>query len=133
MRGEEDVRIGRARAAYEAFSAGRFEEAGAYFHPEAIVRRADIGPDGGEVVRGREAIVALMRPDTFTDQRIDPVEFVEVSDGVVARLSISVRGTGSGMEIVDDVYHRIRFDSDCRVIELAVYLDRERALAGGGG
>ena len=85
------------RAAFEAWNAGDMDAVRELYHPDAIVRSPEGWPEPGPFV-GREAIMREFEHnrEAWAVDTLEPVEFIDAGDRVVARLIW--HGAGHGPE-----------------------------------
>jgi uncharacterized protein len=79
-------------------------------------------------LRGREAVRRYLLPDLFDDQRAEPEEFVERGDRIMVVARVLARGSGSGVELDQTVFHVWTLERG-RAVRLEVHVDRDEALA----
>jgi ketosteroid isomerase-like protein len=122
----EDVE--RLRGAYEAFNEGGVEAILERLAPDFQVRDRQTSPDR-ETRYGREGIKQLFDSymEAFDTLRLEPVEFVDAGDQVVVNLRQSIRGKGSGAEVVGDIAH-VWTVRDGSVQQLRIFKSKETAL-----
>lgn len=86
-------------------------------------------PDA-QKLRGREAVEARLREvmDLIGDLRLETESISIVGDEVLADVKFAVDGAHSGVHLVDDSYHLIRYEGG-RVRRYRVFTDRDQALA----
>jgi ketosteroid isomerase-like protein len=65
--------------------------------------------------------------EAFDAMRLEPVEFVDAGDQVVVNLRQSIRGKGSGAEVVGDIAH-VWTVRDGSVQQLRIFKSKETAL-----
>lgn len=130
MAESETIRL--LREAYEAFNRGDFESVLDRADPDFELMRPSGGTYGGsEPIRGRDAVLAYLRPDAFERQQVTPLEFVENGDVVLVRLNAYGRGAGSGIEVEVEAFH-VWWARDGRALRLETHLDRESAREAAG-
>ena len=81
-----------------------------------------------EPLHGRQAALDFMRPDLFSEQHAEPKEIIEEGDRILVAAHVRARGSGSGVEIDDTVFH-LWFLKDGRVVRFEVHTERDEALA----
>ena len=123
---EEDVE--RLRGAYQAFNEGGVEAFLERLAPDFHVRDRPSSPDR-QTRYGREGIIQLFDSymEAFDALRLEPEEFIDVGDQIVVSLRQTVRGKGSGAEVVGNIAHvwTIRGPD---VYRLRIFGDKNRAL-----
>jgi ketosteroid isomerase-like protein len=77
---------------------------------------------------GREAAREYMVPNLFDEQTAEPLEILEQGDRVLVVARIRARGSGSGAEIDQTIFHLWQLDGE-RAVRFEVHMDREHALA----
>jgi SnoaL-like protein len=117
----EEETIELTRSAFDAFNCGDFEAAMEFGNPEIVLARAG----GLSEVRGAEALRAWMEPDAFASQKLDPMEIRVVGNKALINVRGSMRGAGSGIEMVLDAWSLWSFDEDGRVIRIENFLSHE--------
>ena len=127
--------VARLRRGYEAFNRGDLETVLRDVSPEVELRDRDEIPDPG-VYRGLEAareVLARNRAE-FEGYRVDPEEFIELSEHIVVVARQSGRGRTSGAEVAGTIVHAWHL-RDGRVLGMRAFSDRDEALAalGAGG
>jgi ketosteroid isomerase-like protein len=122
----EDVE--RLRGAYEAFNEGGVDAILERLAPEIQVRDRESSPDR-ETRYGREGIKQLFDSymEAFDALRLEPEEFIDAGDQIVVSLRQSVRGKGSGAEVVGRIAHVWTMRAGA-VLRLKIFKDKESAL-----
>jgi ketosteroid isomerase-like protein len=117
------------RDAYAAFSGGDIEAVVALLAEDVEFRPPPTSPDP-EPLHGREAAREYLLPNLFDEQSAEPLEIVEEGDRVLVEARVRVRGSGSGVEIDDTVFHlwHVDLERECAV-RFEVFMDREQALS----
>jgi SnoaL-like domain len=91
-------------------------------------------PEGSAISEGQEAIGRFMREFLRQWERfwIDPVEFIDLGDKILASGSQHGIGTTSGIEIAEPWYGMFTFRDDL-VVAIGFTNDRSEALKAGPG
>jgi ketosteroid isomerase-like protein len=123
---EQDVE--RLRGAYQAFNEGGVEAFLERLTPDFHVRDRDSSPDR-QTRYGREGIIQLFDSymEAFDALRLEPEQFIDVGDQVVVSLRQSVRGKGSGAEVVGHIAH-VWTLRGADIYRLRIFADKDRAL-----
>ena len=109
------------RSQYEAYSRCDFDAVMERAHPDMVVVRA-----GGQgEIRGPERIRAWMEPDAFASQVLEPLEFQVAAEKVLVRVRGTLRGAGSGIQMVVPSWAVWTFDDQDRVMRIETYLEHE--------
>ena len=120
----------RLRGAYQAFNEGGVEAFLERLAPELQVRDRESSPDRAETRYGKEGIMQLFESymEAFDALRLEPQEFIDAGDQIVVSLQQSVRGKGSGAEVVGNIAHvwTMRGEEPFR---LRIFRDKQSALA----
>jgi ketosteroid isomerase-like protein len=115
-------RLNLLKRHYEGWAAGDWTDS-SIFDPYAVGVFPDPAP---QAQYGLEALAAYMRRflDSWDDIRIKGTEFREAGDSYVVRVRLVATGSGSGLQIENELFHVWTFRGR-RVVRLEVY-DRER-------
>jgi ketosteroid isomerase-like protein len=121
-----------ARRLYDSFIRRDFAGAVEFLDPEI-----ELLPPKGTLEEGsyrgyeqvRAHLAGLMDP--FEDVRIQPEDFIEAGDQVVAIVHVSGRGRGSGLPI-DTTFAHLLTVRDGKVVRFQAFFDREEALEAAG-
>jgi ketosteroid isomerase-like protein len=101
--------------------------------PDFELRIPALYPEGGEVLRGRDALERwLARIDElWTVWHFEPQRYIDAEAGVIALVRIVAESDSSGVRMERDVGH-VWSLSDGRATGVTVYLTREEALEAAG-
>jgi ketosteroid isomerase-like protein len=117
------------RDAYAAYNGGDIDAVIALLDEDVEFRPPPTSPEP-EPLYGREGAREYLSPNLFDVQRAEPLEFVEEGDRVLVAAEVHIRGSGSGVEIEDMVFHLWHLDpARARARRLEVFLERDQALA----
>jgi ketosteroid isomerase-like protein len=123
------------RGLFEAFADGRtdFDLLVAALDPDVELHGAVGGLGEGAVIRGREAVVRELMPDTavWAETRFELQDVLDDGDRVVALAREHRRGRGSGVEVENDIALIYTFEG-AAVIRIEPYLSQAAALAAVG-
>ena len=116
-------------AGIEAFNGGDHERLLDLVTEDVEWKRVDGLPDGGGVIRGREALRAHLQPDVYDRARFEIVEVAEDEEVALVHGVYHARGAGSGVELDVDTYvvYRLRGDLACAVENWRAREDAERS------
>ncbi len=115
------------RAGIAAMTEGDYDRAADMFAVDAEVQRVDqFG-----IVRGREAIRRWLAPDAIEPVQAAVTALEESGDHVLATCDLRIRGTSSGVEVVNTFYMVFTFRGT-QVSRLKVYLQQAEAAAAAG-
>lgn len=119
--GNEDA----AKSAYEAFSKGDLESLKEGFAEDAVWQTSDELPLGG-VTEGRDAILANFAqiPNYWSSFSVEPREFIEAGDIVIARGT--QRATGEGGSFEAPFVHVMEY-RDGKLVRGEFYADTAKA------
>ena len=128
---EENIEI--VRRSFAAFNAGDLETAASEFHPE-VEWLPYIGRLGGDVYKGRDSVVKMWSDikDHMSGFQIDPVEFIDCGEQVVAVIEVKGIGSLSGAT-VEQGWAQLYWMSDGLVRRMEPFPTREAALEAAGG
>ena len=98
------------------------------YHPEAQIDFSRTVPDF-PMTNPREAMTAWVEGarGTFAEVRVEPTEFIDAGDTVLAVMRISGKGTMSGAEISSDFVYVFRY-RDNEIIATTTYTTRQEAI-----
>jgi ketosteroid isomerase-like protein len=101
--------------------------------PDFAIRIPERYPEGGQVFRGREGVLAwlAMIDDVWADWHYEDPRFRDAGEEVVAILRVVAEGTSSGLRFELEVGHVWRI-SEGRATGVTVYLDTAEALRAAG-
>ncbi len=102
------------------------------YHPDAELDYSRTLPDFSPI-RGSEAMVAWTERarEAFGDVNIEPIEYVEADDAVVARVRMTAKGTSSGAAVGGEFVYVFRY-RDERIFSAVSYLTMREALTAAG-
>ena len=114
-----------ARRGYDALNRHDWEALQALVTPDMELRRAA----GLGHIEGADAVIGFAAPDVFEHQRFEVAGAIEEQGNrLLVPLRVSARGTGSTMEIEQDVWHVVAVDAG-RIARLEIFFDRAQAQA----
>ena len=108
------------RRAYDAFNRGDFDEAVKHVHPDVEISGTL------ESLKGRDALRKWLEPDMFESQRFEVKEVTVRGDVVLAHITTTGRGAGSGIEFTQEAFNVFWF-SDGEIVRISANFDREDA------
>ena len=80
-------------------------------------------------IEGADAVIGFAAPEVFEEQRFEIAgEVTERPDRLLVPLRVTARGSGSTMEIEQDVWHVVHL-RDGRIARLEIFFERGEALA----
>jgi uncharacterized protein len=120
-----------ARTAYEAWNRRDLQSVLDLLHPEIVwEENVQVFPGLDRIYRGREGFLKWDR-DAFSEVwesiAVEPVEFIDAGDHVVALVRLSGKGEGSGVNVEMATYNVLTF-RDGMVARRRLYTDRAEAL-----
>jgi ketosteroid isomerase-like protein len=124
----ESDTIRQLRDGYEAFNRGEYEEVLEQWHPEVAVHDRPEVPDPRDyegLEGAREAFAGVV--GLFAEYEIEPVEFIDGGDQVVAVLRQRGRGRSSGVEVEGEIVHLWNV-KDGKVMDLRAFSSKHDAL-----
>jgi ketosteroid isomerase-like protein len=124
--------VERLRRGYEALSRGDYEAVRELIDPKIVLRDRPEVPDARSYL-GYEGMLTTLRDtsDSFEDFRLDPLEFFENGDRIVAVLDMTGRGRTSGVPVEERIAHLWTM-RDGLAIELQAFTDPADALEAAG-
>jgi uncharacterized protein len=127
-----DSNIDRLRAGYEALSSGDYESVRELIDPEIVLMDRPEVPDARTYL-GYEGMLSTLRDtsDSFEGFRLDPEQFFENGDRIVAVLSMTGRGRASGVPVEERIAHLWTL-RDGLAVELQAFTDPADALEAAG-
>ena len=130
---EENVET--ARMAFEAWNRRDLQSVLDLFHPDVVwEENVQVFPGMDRIYRGHEGFLKWDR-DAFSEVwesiAVEPLEFIDAGDHVVALLRLSGKGQGSGVDVELAIYNVLTF-SDAKVAWRRLYTDRAEALEAAG-
>ena len=123
----ENVEV--VRRVYEAWNEGDFPAFFGAMDPEIELVLPESGMNAG-TRRGRRGMRQLMESyvESFEDFQVEPEEFFEAGDQVVAFVRNSGRGRASGIETANRPAHLLTLRGG-KILRLEVFPERERHAA----
>lgn len=120
------------RQGYEAWNQGDWETMERLVTPDFEIDATDrvLNPDRFVGMEGFRRM-ARETAEVWDSWRVEPVELVERGNTVFVAHRVVARGKGSGIEMVQ-TYWSVWTLRDGKAVKLALYVDRDRALAGAG-
>jgi ketosteroid isomerase-like protein len=114
---------------FEAFNRGEYDAAAELAHPDVeLVRAGDLTSH-----RGRAALRDWMKPQAFSDQRVELQKVEQVDDGrLLATAHLWLTGAGSGIEMDIDFWTLWSFDDSGLVTRAEIFLEHRLALEAAG-
>ena len=130
---EENVET--ARMAFEAWNRRDLQSVLDLFHPDVVwEENVQVFPGMDRIYRGHEGFLKWDR-DAFSEVwesiAVEPLEFIDAGDHVVALLRLSGKGQGSGVDVELAIYNVLTF-RDGKVAWRRLYTDRAEALEAAG-
>jgi ketosteroid isomerase-like protein len=124
----ESADIANLRAGYEALGRGEWDEAFRHLDPEVELTTADLVPNPG-VYRGRDEVRRFFEDllEPFEEVHIEPEEFFQRNDQIVAFLRITWMPSGTTATVENRVGH-LWTVRDGRATHLRLFPRREEAL-----
>jgi ketosteroid isomerase-like protein len=102
---------------FAAFSAGDFDRAIEFVHPEF-----EFIPVGGQApVKGAAALRAWMEPDAFASQKLEILEAWPAGDRLLVHSLATNRAAGSGIEMEVEIWAIWTFDDDDRATRVGSF------------
>jgi ketosteroid isomerase-like protein len=121
----------RLRDAIAAFNRGEYDAVLGLASDDIELQRASASPDSREVVRGREQVVEYLRPNIFSDQRIEILNLEIGDDTALVRTRFSARGSGSGIPVDVESWTVYRVEGEA-LTRIEIYNDEAEARAAAG-
>jgi ketosteroid isomerase-like protein len=123
----------RLRDGIEAYNRGDYAAVLAFAADDVVLKRPADAPEGKQTVDGREAVLQFFRPDVFREQYLDLHEVHEGDGALVARITFSATGAGSGMAIsLDSFLVYTLAPSREEITRIAIYNEEHEARAAAG-
>jgi ketosteroid isomerase-like protein len=124
--------VERLRVAYEVFKATKRVDTGAMTPDVELIQPDGLGGGAG-VYHGPEAFVRGIQEltDTFDDFRVEPEEFFDLGDRVLAFVRLRGRARGSDVPIDGPFAHVVTFRGGL-ISSWHAYADRNEALVAVG-
>ena len=121
------------RRAYEAFSRGDLDAMVADAHPDVEYISTGAVPGQGEVARGRAGYKRFVSWlfDVFDDARLEPTEFIDAGDRVLAGFTLTGRGKQGGVETSWNVW-QVWTLRDGKFVHGQAFTARKEALEAAG-
>jgi uncharacterized protein len=128
---QDGVRV--VQALFEAWASRGLDAAAEFMDPEIEWRAAEGALDDVGEMRGKDALRAYLQDwlDDFDDLAFEPEEVIDAGEHVIAKVRMSGRAKGSGVET------ELRFFTVCtvrdgKVVKGREFWTREEALAAAG-
>ena len=120
------------RQGYDAWNQGDWARMEALLAPDFEVDATDrvLNPDHYEGIEGFRRLAGEMA-EVWDSWEIEPLELLENGERVFVAHRVRARGKGSGV-VVEQTYWSVWTLRDGKGARLALYVDRERALAAAG-
>lgn len=120
------------RRGYDAWNRGDFEAMEQLLAPDFEIDATDrvLNPDRYFGLEGFRQLAAEMF-EIWDSWLIEPQEVVELGDRVFVAHLVRARGKGSGLELTE-TYWSVWTVRDGKALELALFVDRDRARAAAG-
>jgi uncharacterized protein len=123
---QEHVEI--VRQAYEAYARNDIATIERLTHPDLVWQPQEEAPEPGTLHGTQEVLSWLTDWDAqFTDARIEPEEFIDLGDRVVAVSRVKGRGRGSDVDVEMQTAHLFTFRGG-RIASVRGFFDRGEAL-----
>ncbi len=113
------------RRMHEAFNRRDFDAAAEFAHPDL----AFVPPGDQPAYRGVESFRRWMEPDAFSEQVLEPLEFLISGNKILVKQHSTARGSVSGLELEFDLWTVWTFDEAGLVTRIETYLEREESRA----
>jgi ketosteroid isomerase-like protein len=119
-----------AKAFFAAWNAGDMDAVRELYDPEVVMRAAEGWPEPGPFV-GREAVVRQHEQQraAFDSDTLEPIEFIDAGDRVIARLIWRATGRGPDLNIESSTVITLRKG---KTILLEFFWDHAEALEAAG-
>jgi ketosteroid isomerase-like protein len=120
------------REGYDAWNRGDWATMGQFLAPDFEVDAADrvLNPDRYQGIEGFRRLAGEMA-EVWDSWEVEPLELVERGELAFVAHRVRARGKGSGVEVVQ-TYWSVWTLRDGKGVKLALYVDRDRALAAAG-
>ena len=117
------------RRVFDAFNRGEYDAAAELAHPDVeLIRAGDLTSH-----RGRAALRDWMKPQAFSEQRVELGEGEPVDGGrLLVTAHLWLTGAGSGIEMDIDFWTLWSFDDSGLVTRAEIFLERSLALEAAG-
>jgi ketosteroid isomerase-like protein len=124
----ESDTIRQLREGYAAFNRGEYEEVLEQWDPEVAVHDRPEVPDPRDyegLEGARQAFAGVV--ELFAEYEIEPVEFIDGGEQVVAVLRQRGRGRSSGVEVEGEIVH-VWNVKEGKVMDLRAFSSKQDAL-----
>jgi ketosteroid isomerase-like protein len=113
--------------AYDSFNRGDVEAMLDLLHPDVewVPPPTSVEP---QPLRGREAVRGYLAPNIFESQTAEPIETIEEGNRLLVAARVRARGSGSGIEIDQTVYHVLTIEGR-QAVRFEAHVERAAALA----
>ena len=120
------------RQGYDAWNRGDWQAMEELLAPEFEVDATDrvLNPDSYRGIEGFRRMAAELA-EIWDMWEIEPLQFIEQGDLTFVAHQVRARGKGSGVE-VEQTYWSVWSVNDGKAVRLALFVDRDRALAAAG-
>ena len=120
------------RQGYDAWNRGDWQAMEKLLAPEFEIDATDrvLNPDRYRGLEGFRRLAAEMA-EVWDRWEIEPLQFIEQGDSIFVAHLVRARGKGSGVE-VEQTYWSVWNVRDREAVRLALFVDRDRALAAAG-
>jgi ketosteroid isomerase-like protein len=124
--------LDRIRAGIDAFNRGDWEAIAGALTEDVEWQRVDVLPDGGGVLRGREAVRRFLQPDVFAAARFEALEVVEGDDVVMVHGVFRATGASSGIELDVEAYTVYKLNDEGLAWRVENWNERAKAESSAG-
>ena len=114
---------------YAAHNAGDLDKAAELLHPDVVFNRVS---DVEAPIEGAAGVRENMEPDVWESEHLEIHGTEVVGDCVLADVTFTARGSGSGIELNDRAWHLWRI-KDGKGVEFRHFNDRDEALKAARG
>jgi ketosteroid isomerase-like protein len=120
------------RQGYDAWNRGDWQAMEELLAPEFEIDATDrvLNPDSYRGIDGFRRLAAELA-EVWDTWEIEPLQFIEQGDLTFGAHLVRARGKGSGVE-VEQTYWSVWNVNDGKAVRLALFVDRDRALAAAG-
>jgi len=122
----------RLRDGLDAYNRGDYAAVLAFAADDVVLKRPADAPEGKQTVEGREAVLRFFRPDVFREQYLDLHEVKEGDGAIMARITFSATGAGSGMAMSADSFLVYVIGPSEEVVRIEIHNDEREARAAAG-
>jgi ketosteroid isomerase-like protein len=120
------------RQGYDAWNRADWAAMEAFLAPEFEVDATDrvLNPDSYQGIEGFRRLAGEMA-EVWDSWEVEPLQFIERGDLMLVAHRVRARGKGSGIE-VEQTYWSVWTVRDGKGVKLALFVDRDRAMAAAG-